>query len=203
MSSKKKQPLKAGEKILLIIFGVFFVLAMIAYAVLETVRLNKEEPMFEQTTFFDFSEVGKEGSELYRKARCNSCHRALRTGTSMGLILDGIGSRRSVEWLENFLINPEATYGSPTLDHGLPPKEAAYVARMPREDLHKIAVFLSELRAKPGSAVAKVPPPERSEFIDNMVKAWAPESWKEKYEDVRKRGLPEEDAGSTTNETND
>ncbi len=203
MSSKKKQPLKAGEKILLIIFGVFFVLAMIAYAALETVRLNKEEPMFEQTTFFDFSAVGKEGSELYRKARCNSCHRALRTGTSMGLILDGIGSRRSLEWIENFLVNPEATYGAPTLDHGLPPKEAAYVAQMPREDLHKIAVFLSELRAKAGSAVAKVPPPERSEFIDNMVKAWAPESWKEKYEDVRERGLPEEGAGGAMNKTND
>ncbi len=191
MTAKKKQPLKPGEKILLIVFGVFFVLAMIAYAALETVRLTREAPMFEQTTFFDFSEVGKEGSKLYREARCNSCHRALRTGTSMGLILDGIGSRRSVEWLEAFLTNPEATYGAPTFDHGLPPKEAAYVAAMPREDLRKIAVFLSELKADPGSAVAKVPPPERSEFIDNMVKMWAPESWKEKYENVRTKGLPE------------
>jgi mono/diheme cytochrome c family protein len=192
--AKKNQPLKSGEKILFIVFGVFFLLAVVAYVALETYRLNAEQPVFEQTTFFDFSELGQQGSEIYRVARCNSCHRALRQGTSMGLSLDGIGSKRSVEWLEKFLINPEATYGAPTLDHGLPPKEAAYVSEMPRDDLKKIAVFLSELRADPGSSVAKVPPPERSEFIDNMVKMWAPEGWKDKYEDVRDK-QPQEQEG--------
>lgn len=191
--AKKNQPLKSGEKILLIVFAVFFLLAMIAYVGLETVRLNKEEPMFEQNTFFDFSEVGKEGYTLYRKANCNACHRAVRAGTSMGLILDGIGSKYSREWLENFLINPEATYGAPTVDHGLPPKEASYVSEMPREDLYKISVFLSELKANAGSSVAKVPPPEHSGFIDNMVKIWAPKEWDEKYEDIRDRNKAAEE----------
>lgn len=192
--AKKSQPLKSGEKIMFIVFGVFFLLAVIAYIALESVRLNSEEPMFEQTTYFDFSPEGKKGSKIYREARCNSCHRALRTGTSMGLILDGIGSKRSVEWLEAFLLNPEKMYGAETLDHGLPPKEAAYVMKMPREDLHLIAIFLSELKADAGSSVAKVPPPERSEFIDNMVKMWAPEEWKEKYTDIREKNKPEEEA---------
>lgn len=181
----KKQPLKSGEKILFIIFGIFFLLAMIAYVGLETYRLNADKPVFEQNTFFDFSEVGKVGSTLYQKNRCNSCHRALRSGTSMGLSLDGIGNKRTVEWLEKFFIDPEGTYGALTLDHGLPPKEAAYVSELPAEDRRAIAVFLSELRADPGSSVAKVPPPERSEFIDNMLEVWAPEDWKEKYQDVR------------------
>ncbi|MDH5230430.1 MAG: cytochrome c [Gammaproteobacteria bacterium] len=182
---KKKQTLKSGEKILFIIFGVFFVLAVIAYIGLESVRLSKEEPMFKQTTFFDFSEVGKEGSKIYREARCNSCHRALRTGTSMGLILDGIGSKRDADWIESFLLRPEDVYGAQTLDHGIPPKEAAYVSRMPKDQIRKMAVFLSELKADAGSSVAKVPPPERSEFIDNMVKVWAPKEWKDKYQDIR------------------
>ncbi|MDH5544356.1 MAG: cytochrome c [Gammaproteobacteria bacterium] len=181
----KKQPLKSGEKILFIIFGIFFLLAVIAYIGLETYRMNSEKPMFQQLTHFDFSEAGKVGSELYRKNRCNSCHRALRTGTSMGLSLDGIGSKRTVEWIESFLLKPEEVYGSPTLDHGLPPKEAAYVSDIPAEDRKVIAIFLSELRADAGSSVAKVPPPERSEFIDNMVKMWAPEDWQGKYEDIR------------------
>jgi len=185
--AKKSQPLKSGEKILLIIFGVFFVLAAIAYIALETVRLNSDEPMFEQTTFFDFSEDGEKGSLLYRKARCNSCHRALRTGTSMGLILDGIGSKRDADWLEAFLLNPEKMYGAQTLDHGLPPKEASYIMSMPKDEVRLIAVFLSELKAVAGSSVAKVPPPERSEFIDSMVKIWAPEEWKEKYTDIREK----------------
>lgn len=183
----KKQPLKSGEKILLIIFGAFFILAMIAYATLETVRIRSDKPLFAETTHFDFSETGKLGSKLYREANCNACHRALRSGTSMGLSLDGIGSRKTAEWIEAFLLNPEANYKSRTLDHGLPPKEAAYVAVMPKEDLKVIAVFLSELRADAGSSVSRDPPPEHSAFIDGMVKTWAPDEWKEKYVDIRDR----------------
>ncbi len=197
---KRSQQLKPGEKILLIIFGVFFLLAMVAYAVLETVRLNADEPMFKQTTHFDFSEEGKKGSSIYQKARCNSCHRALRMGTSMGLILDGIGSKRSLEWIEAFLINPEATYGHETLDHGLPPKEASYAMRMSKEDRRLIAIFLSELRADAGSSVAPAPPPEHSVFIDGMVKAWAPKEWSEKYTDIRDRIKPEEEQVSEEQE---
>ncbi len=188
---KKSQPLKSGEKILFIVFGVFFVLALIAYLALESIRLSSEEPMFKQTTYFDFSEVGQEGSKIYREARCNSCHRALRAGTSMGLSLDGIGSKRSLEWLETFLVNPESVYEGETLDHGLPPKEAAYTAQLSADQRHKIAVFLSELRADPGSSVSKQPPPEHSAFIDNMVKMWAPKEWSEKYTDIRDK--PKED----------
>ena len=187
----KKQTLKSGEKILFSIFGVFFVLAVIAYIALESYRLNADEPVFKQTTHFDFSKVGAEGSKIYREARCNSCHRALRAGTSMGLSLDGIGSKRTVEWLEAFLIDPESTYGAQTLDHGLPPKEAAYTGDMPKQDLKKIAVFLSELRADPGSSVAKRPPPEKSAFVDSMVKMWAPPEWQEKYTDVRDKPVVE------------
>ena len=190
---KKAQPLKSGEKILFIVFGVFFVLAAIAYVALESFRLTSDEPMFKETTFFDFSEKGAEGSAIYRKANCNACHRALRAGTSMGLSLDGIGSKRTVEWLEEFLADPEKMYGK-TLDHGFPPKEAAYTSQLPKEDRHLIAVFLSELKADAGSSVAKVPPPEHSAFIDNMVKMFAPDEWKEKYVDIRVRLKAEEAA---------
>lgn len=191
-----KNPLKSGEKILLAIFGVFFVIAVIAYIALETVRLNSDKPMFVQTTHFDLSEDGKKGSALYRFARCNSCHRAMRAGTSMGLSLDGLGSKYSVEHIENFLHNPEDFYDGPTLDHGAAPKEAAYVANLPPEDLHLIAVFLSELKADPGSSAAKAPPPGRSEFIDSMIGTWAPPEWKEKYQDIR-----DKDQGQETGET--
>jgi hypothetical protein len=197
---QNKQPLKSGEKILFIIFGVFFLIAVLAYIGLEVYRSKSTKPMFEQNTFFDFSEVGKVGSKVYREARCNSCHRAMRQGTSMGLSLDGIGSKRSLEWIEQFLKNPESVYEGPTLDHGLPPKEAAYTINLPEQDRHAIAVFLSELRANAGSSVAKEPPPEHSEFIDNMVKSWAPEDWKEKYTDIRDRP-PAENTGTTDNAT--
>jgi hypothetical protein len=183
-----KQPLKSGEKILLSVFGVMFVAAMAGYAAIETVRIKSDKPMYAQTTFFDFSEAGKKGSELYRQANCNSCHRAVREGTSMGLSLDGIGSRRTKEWIEEFLLNPEKAYGKPTIDHGSPPKEAAYTARLDPAKRQLIATFLSELKATTGSASAEGPPPGDSQFIDAMVKTWAPDSWKDKYTDIRERG---------------
>lgn len=182
---KKKQPLKSGEKILFLTVAVFIVLAVIAYIALETYRLRSPEPIFENKTSFIFSEAGKRGSVLFREARCTSCHRALRNGTNMGLSLDGVGSYRTLEWLERFLADPEATYGSETLDHGPAPKEAAYVARLPDQERHDIAVFISELKAEQGSVSAPMPPEGRSEFIDDMVKVWAPAEWKEKYRDIR------------------
>ena len=186
MSSNKKS-LKTGEKVLFGIAGVFIVLAVIAYIILEMYRLSSDTPIFESKTSFDFSEQGAVGSALFREARCTSCHRALRNGTNMGLSLDGVGSLRTVDWLYSFLKNPEQTYGAPTLDHGAAPKEAAYVSKLADEDLRAIAQFISELKAEQGSASAPVPPDGRSEFIDNMVKTWAPKEWKEKYSDVREK----------------
>jgi len=199
MTKKNRQPLKSGEKILFGVFGAFFVIAAIGYVILESVRLSSDEPMYEQTTFFDFSPLGRQGSQYYLKANCNACHRALRSGTSMGLSLDGLGSKRSLEWLENFLSHPEETYGAVTIDHGPAPKEAAYTAKLPAEQRKAIAVFISELKADAGSSVAKVPPPERSEFIDAMVGSWAPDEWKGKYKDVRVR-LAEEAEQDAANE---
>jgi len=173
------------------------VLAIISFVILEVVRFRSTEPMYDPTMHFDFSPEGLRGSELFRQARCTSCHRAVRNGTNMGLSLDGLGSRRTQEWNLKFLSDPETTYNSRTLDHGPAPKEAAYVSALPPADLHAIGVFLSELRADRGASAAALPPEGRSEFIDNMVKAWAPKEWDEKYSDVRNK--PPQDAQTPPN----
>ena len=184
---KKSQPLKYGEKVLFLIFAVFLVFAVIAYAMMEGVRYFSGKQMYAISTHFDLSAIGKEGSKIYREARCNSCHRVMRSGTSMGLSLDGIGSKRDYRWIMDFLKNPEQVYpGQKTLDHGLG-KEAAYVLSLPESDLVAIATFLSEIKADQGSAVSPVPPKGDSPFIDSMVNMWAPQSWKEKYTDIREK----------------
>ena len=197
MSEKKKSYLKTGEKVLFAIVGVFVALATVAYAAMEVVRLSSEKPMFVSKTSFDFSEAGQRGSKYFREARCTSCHRAVRNGTNMGLSLDGVGSVRSYDWIYSFLIHPEKTYGSRTLDHGSKPKEAFYVAQMPDNQLKDIARFISELKAEQGSSSAELPPEGRSEFIDSMVKLWAPPEWDEKYGDVRKRKKHPQDSQIT------
>lgn len=176
--------LKTGERLLFGIFGVFIMLAIISYIILEVIRAKAVKPMYTATSHFDFTPEGLKGSEWFREANCTACHRALRNGTNMGLNLDGIGSRKTPEWIADFLSHPESAYPVRTVDHG-PGKEAAYVAQMPPEKLRAIAVFLSELRADNGAATAAAPPEGRSEFIDNMVKMWAPAEWNEKYQDVR------------------
>jgi cytochrome c553 len=183
--SKKKQPLKTGEKVLVSIVAVFIGLAAIGYVILEAVRLNSDKPMFVSKTSFDFTAEGKIGSKIFRKENCTSCHRALRNGTNMGLSLDGVGSAHDYEWIYSFLKNPEKIYPAKTIDHGPAPKEAAYVAQLPDEDLKAIARFISQLKAEQGSSSAPEPPKGRSEFIDSMVRVWAPQDWKNKYEDVR------------------
>lgn len=192
-----RQSLKQGEKILFGIAIVFVAFAVIAYLALEAYRLSVGGQVFEVTTHFTLSEEGHRGSEIFRELRCTSCHRAMRNGTNMGLSLDGIGSRRTPQWIYDFLRDPEATYGAPTFDHGYPPKEAAYVSALPPENLRLLATFLSELRSDQGSSSAPLPPSGDSAFIDNMLRLFAPGSWDEKYGDVRKRqSAPEENPES-------
>jgi len=180
-----KQSLKPGEKVLFSIFGVFVVVAVLGYIALEAVRMHSEKPMFVIRTHYDLTPEGERGSVIFRKSRCTDCHRAMNNGTNMGLDLDGLGSSKSKEWILSFLREPEKTYGTKTVDHGMAPKEAAYVAAMPVEDLDAIATFISELKADRGSPSAPEPPKGKSTFIDDMVRMWAPKDWKHKYKDVR------------------
>ena len=180
-----KGGMKLGEKILFGIVALIFVFAVASYVMLEVVRAHSTKPLYQITDHFNFTAEGKRGSLIFRRQQCTSCHKALRNGTNMGLDLDGIGSKRSFDYLYNFLKHPEQTYAAATIDHGPAPKEAAYVAQLPDADLHALAVFLSEDKADQGSADAPLPPRGKSSFIDDMVKVWAPKSWKSEFTDVR------------------
>jgi len=185
--SSTNQPLKPGEKILFTVAGLFIVFAVIAFIIMQFIIVKSDKPLFETKTHADFSAEGLKGSELFRVNGCTTCHRALREGTNMGRTadLDGIGSRRTVDWMYAFLVDPVTNYGSETMDHRPGQRSAAYVAKLPKKKLHAIAVFLSELKSDQGSSSAEVPPKGDSPFIDSMVKTWAPKSWKEKYPDIR------------------
>jgi cytochrome c553 len=181
--------LKPGEKVLFAVFGAFFVLAVIGYVVLEIVRAQMTEPMFVSRSSYAFSAEGQHGSKLFREAGCTACHRAMRNGTNQGISLDGIGSRRSRDWLAQFLKTPESVYETATIDHGAPPKEAARFSALPASDLGAIAAFLSELKAEQGSATARRPPEESSGFVEGVASFWAPEKWKEGVEERRSKSI--------------
>jgi hypothetical protein len=177
--------LRTGEKWL---FGGVALLLLVTvqnYAMLEWMRRSSGKEMFPVRTHYEFVGEGFHGSELFRKNNCTLCHRAIGNGSNMSLNLDGIGSRHDLAYILAFLHDPEATYPSRTVDHGAPPKEAAYVSQLPEADLHAIGVFLSQLRTDQGGASAQQPPPGKSDFIDAMLDMWAPDSWRIMFRDVR------------------
>lgn len=53
------------------------------------------------------------GEAVYRHAGCGSCHKIFQTGAAIGPSLDGVGSRRTREWLLDFLARPHK--GSPAV----------------------------------------------------------------------------------------
>ena len=113
----------------------------------------------------------------------------------MGVSLDGLGSKHDVNYFYSFLKKPEQTYASKTMDHGAPPKDAAYVSALPDSELHTMAVFLSELKADQGSSSSFEPPKGDSSFIDAMLDMWAPDNWRSEYKDIRNWMKPNSQEG--------
>ena len=177
--------MKKGEKILFGIIGLLVFITVVNFTVLETVRHNSDKPLFPILTHFDFSAEGLRGYEVYQKSSCYTCHHAVGSGTSMGVSLDGLGSKHDVNYFYNFLKAPEQTYGAKTMDHGAPPKDAAYVSSLPDADLRAMAVFLSELKSDQGSSTSFEPPQGESSFINAMLDMWTPEGWRNKFKDIR------------------
>jgi len=191
--------MKKGEKILFGVFGLFLLATTIGFIMLEHIRHVQKTPMYAITDHYDFSKEGLRGSTIFEKRGCTNCHRAMREGTNMGVVLDGLGSKYSYDYFYNFLKSPEDTYGAKTIDHGPPPKMAAYVSALPDSDLRALARFLSELRADPGAADSPIPPEEKSTFLESVLQRLAPDSWKENFKDIRDRESDKNEQHAPTN----
>lgn len=177
--------MKKGEKILFGIVALLVVITVINFTVLESIRRHSEKPLFPVLTHFVFSDEGLRGYKIYQQRDCYTCHRAVGSGTSMGVSLDGLGSKHDVDYFYSFLKKPELVYGSKTMDHGARPKDAAYVSTLPDSELRTMAVFLSELKADQGSSSSFEPPKGDSSFIDAMLDMWTPDGWRSQYKDIR------------------
>jgi len=177
--------MKKGEKILFGIVGLLAVVTVINFTVLQKASHDSVKPLFPILTHYDFSATGLRGYGIYEHNNCYDCHKAVGSGTSMGVTLDGLGSKHDANYFYNFLKHPEKTYGAKTMDHGAPPKDAAYVSSLPDSDLHDMAIFLSELKSDQGSSSSFEPPKGDSSFIDAMVDMWTPAGWRSKYRDIR------------------
>ncbi len=128
--------LKAGEWIVLAGSGL-----IAAFAVLVGVLIYLKPPPSEFT--YLETEKTRIGEAIYRREACGSCHRINSTGPTYGPQLDGEGSRRSREWLADYLRNPRAGVGEKPYRLAMP----SY-AHLPPTDLEALVVYLEAFKKR-------------------------------------------------------
>jgi len=76
-----------------------------AFAVLVGVLIYLKPPPVEYR--YVENALARDGEAIYRREGCSSCHRLFGNGATYGPSLDGVGSRRGADWLENYLRDPK------------------------------------------------------------------------------------------------
>ena len=87
------------------------------------------------------TEESKHGDMIYRKQFCSSCHEVFRNGATYGPNLDGVGSRRTVSWLREYIHTPRSGVSAKPYRLKMPPYDS-----LPEEELDALAAYLSGLR---------------------------------------------------------
>jgi cbb3-type cytochrome oxidase cytochrome c subunit len=125
--------LRAGEWV--VVAGTILI---VAFAVLVGTLIWIKPPPAEYA--FAGSAAAEQGEAIYRREACRDCHKVFGNGSSSGPALDGVGSRRSPEWLRAYLVDPRPGVG-----------ERRYRVSMPSyrglkaEERDALVVYLSAL----------------------------------------------------------
>jgi len=88
------------------------------------------------------SAAAEQGEVIYRREACRDCHKVFGNGSASGPPLDGVGSRRSPDWLQAYLAAPRATGGEPAYRVTMP----SYAGLKPAER-DALVAYLSALAA--------------------------------------------------------
>ncbi len=159
--------LKKGEKVL---FGISFLILLLALFV--GYKVYTRAVPEEAKTIFHITEFGAEGYQVFKEHACHDCHRALRMGEPIHPELDGEGTKRTREWIKDYLDKPTSRI-NPTLHDG---KFATDFSDFSAYEKAALTEFLFGLKAKPGSAsYYKSPDRMRKEAEEAKAKAEAEE----------------------------
>lgn len=138
--------LRPGEWVVVASSGV-----IAAFAVLVGVLIYLKPPPV-QFTYME-SALAQAGEAIYRREGCNSCHRVSGNGGSYGPSLDGVGSRRTGEWLHRYLREPWPGVSAKPYRLQMP----SYAA-LKDEELNVLVTYLLALRhAGQGGHAARSP----------------------------------------------
>jgi cbb3-type cytochrome oxidase cytochrome c subunit len=136
--------LRAGEWVVLAGSG-----AIAAFAALVGVLIYLKPPPVEyrylETT------LARDGEAVFRREGCGSCHRVFGNGATYGPRLDGVGSRRSADWLRHYLEDPQPGVGDKPYRLRMPSYRT-----LPGVELDALVAYLQALRAVGGEGTASV-----------------------------------------------
>ena len=133
--------LKLGEKVM---FGLS---ALIVVAAVGKGVMTARNPGVPRE-YYEWTQEGLQGHEVYRRLGCNNCHRTLGVGEiGVAPSLDGSGTRRTLAWLQRYFDDPAALVPGSAHDGRLGPD----LRRLEPEERRLLAQFLFGLKSNPGS----------------------------------------------------
>ena len=141
--------LRTAERVVVIAAVV-----IVGYAVLVGVLIYLKPPpvrfMYRETA------STRTGEMVFRREGCLSCHELFGNGTSLGPALDGVGSRRNLAWLKEYLRSPRPEVGGRTWRLRMPAYD-----KLEEGELDALVTYLSALRELDSGASIVEPPPTR------------------------------------------
>ena len=142
--------MKLGEKIM---FG-FVVLLTIA-GVSKGIKQLRNTELREPRDYYEWTDSSMDGHVLYRKMGCNSCHRAFNVGEiGVAPVLDGEGTKRKLDWLQQYFVNPTNLVPGTAHDGSLGPD----FRNLSENERTLLVAFLFALKSNPGSRNYPRPP---------------------------------------------
>ena len=101
------------------------------------------------------------GEMVFRREGCLSCHELFGNGTSFGPALDGVGSRRNLAWLKEYLRSPRPGVGGRTWRLRMPAYD-----KLEEGELDALVTYLGALRELDSGGRIVEPPPARTKTGD-------------------------------------
>ena len=154
MKPRPRRPaarLRAAEKLVLVAAVV-----IAAFAVLVGALIYLKPPPVRFV--YGESASTRAGERVFRREGCLSCHELFGNGTGFGPALDGVGSRRDVSWLKEYLRSPRAGVGDRTWRLRMPAYD-----HLEEDDLEALAIYLGALRELDAGGRIMEPPRSRPE----------------------------------------
>ena len=138
---------------------VIAAVVIVAYAVLVGAMIYLKPPPVR----FVYRESAsmKAGEMVFRREGCLSCHELFGNGAGIGTPLDGVGSRRSLVWLKEYLRSPRPGVGGRTYRLRMPAYD-----KLAEDELEALVSYLGALRELDAQGRIIEPDPFRSNAGD-------------------------------------